>query len=81
MTVFNCQQVLDRVVFYVDGEIEQSERDQVDEHLKSCKSCTQEYAVETRISSMIVSSDWNPVSTQELVDRALSQYREENRGI
>ncbi|NBW73080.1 MAG: hypothetical protein EBR26_01530 [Microbacteriaceae bacterium] len=81
MTVFNCQEVLDRVVFYVDGEIEQAERYQVDEHLKGCKACTQEYAVETHISTMIVSSDFNPISTQELVDRALTQYREQNRGI
>lgn len=81
MTVFNCQQVLDKVVFYLDNEIDQSEREPIDQHLKECKSCVEEYAVEARISSMILSSAWNPVSTQELVNRAMQNFRKSSEQL
>jgi mycothiol system anti-sigma-R factor len=75
MTVFNCQETLDRVFYYIDAELSEEERTKVDQHLTNCEACTREYAVETRISSMIVSSDLAPISTQDLVDKALSKYR------
>lgn len=74
MTFFNCQQVLEKSSFYLDNEVNDSEREAIDKHLRECKSCVEEYAVEARISSMIISSNWNPISTEELVQKAMQNY-------
>lgn len=74
MTVFNCQQVLDRASLYIDSELTEDEAVAIDTHLRGCLGCAEEYAVEQRISSMLISSDWNPVSTEELVQKAMTNY-------
>lgn len=74
MTVFNCQQVLDKATFYLDNEVIEDEKVAIDSHLRECKACAEEYAVEARISSMIISSDWNPISTEDLVQQAMINY-------
>lgn len=74
MTVFDCQQVLDKATFYLDNEVTEEEKVAIDDHLRQCKVCAEEYAVETQISSMIISSDWNPISTEDLVEQAMTKY-------
>jgi len=74
MTVFNCQQVLDKATFYLDNEVTEDDKLAIDSHLGECKSCAEEYAVEARISSMIISSDWNPIRTEDLVQQAMQNY-------
>ena len=74
MTVFNCQQVLEKATFYVDNEVTDDEKVAIDSHLRSCKGCAEEYAIEVRISSMLLSSAWNPISTEDLVKKAMFKY-------
>lgn len=79
MTVFNCQQVLEKATFYVDNEVTEEEKVAIDTHLRSCKSCAQEYAIEVKISSMLLSSSWNPISTEDLVKKAMINFMQKRQ--
>jgi anti-sigma factor RsiW len=39
MTSYTCQDVIDRLLGYTEGELQESERRLVEEHLLDCKSC------------------------------------------
>ena len=72
----NCMDVAPLLVFYVCEEVDDSEREQIETHLASCKACNEQLADEKAFHSALVPA---PQSADEL-DRSgilLSQCRSE----
>ena len=72
-----CMQVLELLDDYVDGELSQAQRDQVEAHLRGCDWCTKfggEYAslVSTLRSELLESDAESASDARELAARILT---------
>jgi len=77
MTVFNCDEVFNKVYDYLHGELAEEDRSGIEKHLPECSDCAKEYALESTITAKIRSSSWNQISTEILVERAFMQAEKE----
>ena len=53
MTVFNCDEVLNKVYDYLHGELADEDRSGIEKHLPECSDCAKEYALESTITKKI----------------------------
>lgn len=53
MTNRKCHDALDRVYFYLDGELTWYKRFQVKRHLRKCNGCTGAYGFEERFLQVV----------------------------
>lgn len=77
MAVFDCNQTMEKIYEYVDGEVADNDKESIDAHLDGCSECKREYVLEIQISTKIISSSWNQSSTNELVQRAFMSFEAE----
>jgi phage-related protein len=56
MSENNCEYTLGKVFDFLGNELEEAEKDQVKSHLGDCDNCRKEYAIESKISSLISNS-------------------------
>lgn len=52
----NCEFMLGKVFDFLANELEEAEKNQVKNHLEVCDGCRKEYAIESKISSLISNS-------------------------
>ena len=52
----NCEFTLGKVFDFLGNELEEVEKNQVKNHLRECDGCRKEYAIESKISSLISNS-------------------------
>lgn len=52
----NCEFTLGKVFDFLANELEEAEKNQVKNHLEVCDGCRKEYAIESKISSLISNS-------------------------
>ena len=72
----NCKDVAPLLVFYVCEEVSESEREEIEAHLASCKACSEQFAEEKEFHSTLAAA---PQSADELDGSGilLSQCRSE----
>lgn len=56
MSENNCNDTLGKVFDFLANELEESDRTNVLDHLEECQACQKEYAIESKISKIIISS-------------------------
>ena len=52
----NCEFTLGKVFDFLGNELEEAEKNKVKNHLQECDGCRKEYAMESKISSLISNS-------------------------
>ena len=52
----DCQEVLDKVYGYLDGEINEESLTGINQHLDECSPCLREYGLEKAVRSLVVRS-------------------------
>ena len=53
MVNFSCENIIELLSAYIDGELSDNEKTTVEEHLKSCKSCQEELEIIKELSNKI----------------------------
>ena len=48
-----CTEVLDRIYAYLDGELDESDRSKVRQHLDECGPCLREYGLEDAVKRLV----------------------------
>ena len=51
--ITNCEEAVRRLALYVDGEIEPVDRDMVERHIETCRSCFSRIEFEKRLKGQI----------------------------
>lgn len=51
-----CAEVLERVFFFIDNEIEQATRGEIEKHLDDCGPCLQKYDLERTVKALVARS-------------------------
>ncbi|MGI5492345.1 mycothiol system anti-sigma-R factor [Microtetraspora malaysiensis] len=49
----DCGEVLDRVYSYLDGELDDSRRAEIRQHLEECGPCLEEYGLEKVVKQLV----------------------------
>jgi mycothiol system anti-sigma-R factor len=77
MSLFDCNLVMEKIYEYLDQELAETDKEQIDQHLADCNSCRAEFVLEQQITQKIISSSWNQISIDELVQRSFMQLSAE----
>ena len=56
MSENNCEYTLGKVFDFLGNDLEEAEKNQVKNHLRECEGCRKEFAIESKISTLISSS-------------------------
>jgi mycothiol system anti-sigma-R factor len=56
MPKHECEEALDRLFEYIDGELTPSELEQVSSHLKECPPCEAEHKLNEKIKSRVAAT-------------------------
>ena len=74
----DCKEVLGKIYLYLDNEIlTESERRQIEEHLKSCFKCCQMYELERNLENLIRINGRNdevPASLFFRIENVIAQF-------
>ncbi|HET7387701.1 MAG TPA: mycothiol system anti-sigma-R factor [Nocardioidaceae bacterium] len=52
----DCSEVLERVFFFIDNELEQADSEQIQQHLDECGPCLAKYDLERTVKSLVARS-------------------------
>jgi predicted PP-loop superfamily ATPase len=56
MSEINCEQALGKVFEFLANDLDEAEKSQIKNHIFNCGTCDREYAIESKISSIISNS-------------------------
>ena len=76
----DCAEVIEKVYFYLDGEIDDDTRQKLREHLDECAPCLRKYGVEQDVKALVArccGSDVAPEGLRERLTIRLQQVRVE----
>jgi predicted PP-loop superfamily ATPase len=59
MSELNCEQTLGKVFEFLANDLDEAQKSQIKNHIFSCGTCEREYAIESKISSIISNSSVN----------------------
>ena len=71
----DCSEILDRVFFFIDNEIEQANRAEIQHHLEECGPCLQKYDLERAVKALVARS-CSEHAPETLRDKVLLRIRE-----
>jgi mycothiol system anti-sigma-R factor len=80
----DCSDVIEQVYLYLDGEIDDSTRQKVREHLDECAPCLRKYGLEQDVKALVArccGSDVAPDGLRERLVVRLQQVRVELTSI
>jgi len=69
-----CAEALDRMIFFIDNEIDEIDHDLIQQHLDECGPCLGEYDVERTVKA-IVARSCSEHAPEALRDRVLLRLR------
>jgi mycothiol system anti-sigma-R factor len=73
-----CSDVLDAVYFYLDGEQNAHDRDEIRQHLDECGPCLRQYGLENAVKALVArccGSDQAPIDLRDRVLVRINQVR------
>jgi mycothiol system anti-sigma-R factor len=72
----NCEQVLERVLEFIDRELSTDEHAQLEHHLQSCRSCYSRVEFERRLKSRLTDlpHEEAPASLQEKISGLIKGF-------
>lgn len=71
----DCREVLERVFFFIDNELEQADSEEIQHHLDECGPCLQKYDLERTVKSLVARSCAEH-APEALRERVLLQIRQ-----
>ena len=71
----DCSEVLGRVFFFIDNEMEQADCSEIQLHLEECGPCLQKYDLERTVKSLVARS-CSEQAPESLRDRVLLRIRQ-----
>jgi mycothiol system anti-sigma-R factor len=71
----DCSEVLERVFFFIDNELQQADSREIQRHLDECRPCLQKYDLE-RTVKMLVQRSCTEHAPETLRDRVLLRIRQ-----
>jgi mycothiol system anti-sigma-R factor len=71
----DCREVLERVFFFIDNELEQADSEEIQHHLDECGPCLQKYDLERTVKSLVARS-CTEHAPESLRERVLLQIRQ-----
>ena len=71
----HCKEILDRVFFFIDNELEQADCQQIQEHLDDCGPCLEKYDLERTVKALVQRS-CSEHAPDTLRDRVLLRIRQ-----
>jgi anti-sigma factor (TIGR02949 family) len=71
-----CEQALKRLLEFIDRELPDSERERMEQHLRTCRSCFSRMEFESRLKRRLatLASDDVPVRSRERILELLKQF-------
>ncbi len=75
----DCEEILARMVFFVDHELADADLDQIQHHLDECAPCLAEQTLEQTVKALVARScgDQAPAHLRERIRVSLHQVRVE----
>ena len=67
----DCSEVIEKVYFYLDGEIDDAARHKVREHLDECAPCLRQYGIEQEVKALVARCCGSEVAPEVLKERIL----------
>ena len=74
-TASECADFLDRIVYFIDNELDEADWSVVRQHLDSCNPCLERYDLQRTVKS-IVARSCTEAAPDELRQRVMFQIRE-----
>jgi mycothiol system anti-sigma-R factor len=71
----DCSEVLERVFFFIDHELEQADEAEIQHHLDECGPCLQKYDLEVTVKKLVARS-CSEHAPPSLRDKVLTQLRQ-----
>jgi mycothiol system anti-sigma-R factor len=71
----DCSEVLDRVFFFIDNELESADSAEIATHLEECGPCLQKYDLERTVKTLVARSCYEH-APETLRDKVLLRIRE-----
>jgi mycothiol system anti-sigma-R factor len=71
-----CNEVLDRVYWYLDGEVSEEDCDHIRQHLDECGPCLREYGLEEAVKRVVAKHCGCDPAPSELRDKILVRIRQ-----
>jgi mycothiol system anti-sigma-R factor len=71
----DCSEVLERVFFFIDNEMENADKHEIQEHLDECLPCLQKYDLERTVKSLVARS-CSEHAPESLRDKVLLRIRQ-----
>ena len=71
----DCSEVLERVVFFIDNELERADCEQIQRHLDECGPCLDKFDLERTVKSLVARSCAEH-APESLRDKVLLQIRQ-----
>jgi mycothiol system anti-sigma-R factor len=72
----SCSEVLDRVYWYLDGEISDSDCDTIRQHLDECGPCLREFGLEEAVKRLVHKHCGCDPAPSDLREKVLVRIRE-----
>ena len=69
-----CQQLVEKVNDYIEGNLDPADRDAVEEHLAQCGHCTGYVEQVRRLLELTAATDHVPALPDELLDTLTARY-------
>jgi mycothiol system anti-sigma-R factor len=71
----DCSEVLERVFYFIDNEMEQADTAEIQQHLDECGPCLQKYDLERTVKALVARS-CTEHAPERLRDKVLLKIRE-----
>lgn len=71
----HCKEILDRVFFFIDNELEDADCQQIQQHLDDCGPCLEKYDLERTVKALVQRS-CSEHAPDTLRDRVLLRIRQ-----
>jgi mycothiol system anti-sigma-R factor len=72
----DCVEVIEQVYLYLDGEIDETHRVEVREHLDDCGPCLRQYGIEQEVKALVARSCGGDSAPDELKIRLRAKLAE-----
>lgn len=72
----SCSEVLDRVYWYLDGEVSEDDCESIRQHLDECGPCLREFGLEEAVKRLIAKHCGCDHAPSDLRDKVLVRIRE-----
>ena len=71
----DCSEVLERVFFFIDNELETADTDEIQHHLDECGPCLEKYDLERTVKALVARS-CSEHAPEALRDKVLLRIRQ-----